>query len=181
MFSILNFRMGALAAVAIAFLFGNVTPAHAEPTLVRAVLHTHTKNEDRDHDTGIFVEVTERDGHTDLAKIGNALACCGQFGYGDNTNNDLDIPLEKPGILKSACQGFKFRMGILAAGGIFGKDTFTGEIQGWKIFSVSGGNDTWKFDAWLTLYFSDGSNLQSNKLDQTLSSQGGKMAWDNLQ
>jgi hypothetical protein len=72
-------------------------------------------------------------------------------------------------------------MGILAKGGVFGASTFTGSINDWRVFSIAGGNDTWKFDAWLTLYFSDGSMLQINKLDQTLTSSGGKMAWDNLQ
>jgi hypothetical protein len=72
-------------------------------------------------------------------------------------------------------------MGIMAKGGVFGSASFTGKIEDWKIISLQGGDDTWKFDAWLVLQFSDGSMLESNKLDQTLSSTGGRLIWDNLQ
>ena len=171
-----------VAAIAVMGLASPALQAQGgTPYLVRAVLHTHTDGDDRDHDTGIFVEVTEADGHTVLAQIGNAEACCGRYGYADNEDHDLNIPLQKPGIPKSDCINFKFRMGIMAKGGIFGNTTFTGRIDNWPIVSLSGGNDTWKFNAWLRLYFSDGSMLESNKLNQTLSSTGGKLVWDNLQ
>jgi hypothetical protein len=64
-------------AVSMSLMIGIAESSKAQAVLVRADLHTQTKNEDRDHDTGIFVQVTEADGHTTIAQIGNALACCG--------------------------------------------------------------------------------------------------------
>jgi hypothetical protein len=152
-----------------------------EPVLVKVNLHTHTKDDDRDHDTGIFVQVTKIDGHTSIAQIGDAESCCGQYGYADNEDHDLPIPIYKAQqFKKSECVGFKFRMGIMARGGILGNASFTGKIEDWPVVSVQGGNDKWKFDAWLRLTFSDGSFLENNKINQTLESNGGRLAWDGL-
>jgi hypothetical protein len=173
-------RGSALIAVA-AILVCSVVACAQEPTLTSAVLKTITDGDDRDHDTGVFVQVTEPDGHTTIAQIYNA-ELGGQYGYADHETHELTIPLyQKAPVPKSKCQSFKFRMGIQATGGVFGNMNVTGKIDDWPVVNLHGGNDKWKFDAWLTLHFSDGSTLVSNKLDQTLESNGGRLVWDNLQ
>lgn len=164
-------------------IFGS---AHAatEPTLVSAELKTYTGIEDRDHDTGIWVVVSEADGKTPIAVIANALACCGKYGYANHTTNFLPIPLYQSHspLTKSACQHFKYKIGIMAKGGLLGDHAkVTVKFEGEPIFSGQSGNDVWKFDAWLILHFSDNSTLVSDKLNQTLESHGGRLAWLNLQ
>jgi hypothetical protein len=154
--------------------------AQGEPTLVKATLKTTTGDDDRDHDTAIFVEVTKADAKTDIAKIAYAEVG-GKYGYADHTTHQFDFPPVRAGIPKNQCQNFKFRMGIQAHGGVFGNDKLNVEFENLPIFSTQGGNDRWKFDAWLILTFSDGSTLTRDKLRQSLESHGGKLVWDNLQ
>jgi hypothetical protein len=169
------------AATLMVSLVGAPRAQSQEPTLVAVNLHTHTRDEDRDHDTGIFVQVTKSDSRTTIAQVADAESK-GQFGYADSTDHDLEIPIIAPQpILKSSCQGFKFRMGIMARGGVLGNDSFKVKIEDWTLVSGQGGNDTWKFDAWLRLKFSDGSFLEISKINQSLTSNGGHLVWDNLQ
>jgi hypothetical protein len=49
-----------------------------------------------------------------------------------------------------------------------------------KIRSKANGNDRWKFDATVVLYFSDGTNLSKSKGGIILNSRGGNFAEDNF-
>jgi hypothetical protein len=161
-------------------LFATTLLVAQGPTLTKATLKTTTKDDDRDRDTAIFVQVTENDAKTELAKVAYAEVG-GQYGYADHTTHQFNFPPVKMGIPKSQCQNFKFRMGIPAHGGIFGNAKFDIKVENLPIITGQGGNDRWKYDAWLILTFSDGTTLVRDKLDQTSESNGGKLVWDNLQ
>lgn len=118
----------------------------ADPHLVRAQLRTVTKDEDRDHDSCINVEVRTISPETMAAAMYLGL-CSGEYGYGDHELHNDDIPLA-PGantLTRSQCERFQFRMGITPTG-----------------------SDEWKFDAWLILYFDDGSTYWNDKLAQDI-------------
>jgi hypothetical protein len=117
-----------------------------DPLLVRAVLETFTTDEDRDHDSCINVEARTADHQTMIAVMHVGL-CSGQYGYGRNELHTDEIPLA-PGanrLTKSQCQRFEFAMGLSPTG-----------------------SDTWHFDAWLILYFDDGSGYYNDKLAQRI-------------
>jgi len=83
-------------ALLLAFLVLPMIWVHAaEPVLTKVVLKTVTGDEDRDHDTAVFVYVTERDGRTVLAQIAYAETG-GQYGYADHTTHELQIPSIRP-------------------------------------------------------------------------------------
>lgn len=180
--SVLTRRKIVCFSIAFGGFFSSVQKSYTQPgpTLVSAELKTVTDGDDRDHDTAVSAEVKEADGTSMLASI-YFTETGGKYGYADGETHFLNIPLvqRQTPATKVQCQNFKFRMGIMAHGGIFSK--WNVKVDGIPLISGSGGNDTWKFDAWLTLYFSDGSTLQSNKLNQTATSTGGKLEWDNLQ
>jgi hypothetical protein len=124
-----------------------------DPLLVRASLKTVTGGEDRDHNSCINVQVRTADQQTMIAEA--ILAeCGGQYGYGDHTTHEFDIPL-KPGasaLRLSQCQRFEFRMGITPTG-----------------------SDEWKFDAWLILHFEDGTTYWNDKLTQDINENFGQI------
>jgi hypothetical protein len=111
-------------------------------------LKTHTIDDDKDHDTGIYVDV-----------VGNSRKLIADVADAQSSDNDsthfddgrvhsFDFSPVNDHILKDECTNFKWRMGIKASGGT----DVTIEIQG-----IGGtfhhGNDRWTFDAWLTLRF----------------------------
>lgn len=77
----------------------------------------------------------------------NLSQCDGEYGYGDNTRNEFDVPLAPgaAGMDFNQCQGFQFQMGITPTG-----------------------DDTWEFDAWLILHFDDGTYYPNDKLRQRI-------------
>jgi hypothetical protein len=155
------------------------------PILTRIVLHTHTNDEDKDNDTGVFVEVKGNDGK-DIAYIENAETStskdCGNptsRHYCDGSPHDFDIPLKRNDIYESDCTKFTWRMGIQASGGLLPSGTVGVSIDGGpKLTIITFGNDKWKYDGIITLYFSDGTSFSGDKLDQTLESRGGNVVWD---
>jgi hypothetical protein len=158
---------------------------HAQPqppTLTKATLRTHTDGDDRDHDTAIFVYATEADGKTVLAQLAYG-AIGGRYGYPDNFWANLDVPLyQKRPVTKAECVHFKYRIGIQAnCNGALCKANWDFKIEDLSLVTFHGGNDTWKFDAWLILTFSDGSTLSADKLRQSMTSSGGKLVLLNLQ
>jgi hypothetical protein len=110
----------------------------SEPKLVRAELSTHTNNDNKDHDTGIYVKVTTQDGASLLAQILNAYSSSDGDAtvYNDHSDHILKLTIEDPGAKKSDCNGFTVRMAIQAHG-----------------------TDDWRLNAQVVLYFSDGTNL----------------------
>jgi hypothetical protein len=121
----------------------------AEPLLVKATLRAITGNDDgddRDHDTGINVEVRTVSPHTDIAKV-HCSQRGGEYGYAQRTTNEFEVTLS-PGartLTKTQCQNFEFRIGI-----------------------HPNGSDRWKFDAWLILWFDDGSTIWNDKIGQNV-------------
>ncbi len=108
-----------------------------DPVLVKAVLSTHTNDEDKDHDTGIYVDVKTSDGSGKIAQCKNADNS-GDDGtqYKNNSDHDVSLEIVSIGIKKSACKGFKVHM--------------------WQ---HTKGNDTWRFKPSVILSFSDGTTL----------------------
>lgn len=84
-------------------LFATTLLVAQGPTLTKATLKTTTKDDDRDRDTAIFVQVTENDAKTELAKVAYAEVG-GQYGYADHTTHQFNFPPVKMGIPKSQCQ-----------------------------------------------------------------------------
>ncbi len=124
----------------------------AEPVLMKAVLHTRTNNDDKDHDTAIWLQVKTADGDTLLAEAGNhETSTDDSKQYKDGSEHDLKLDVNA-NLDKSACRGFKVHM--------------------WQETHGGRGHDTWKFDAKVTLIFSDKSELTAEITGVTLESKG---------
>ena len=149
--------------------------AGAPPALARAVFWSHTHDEDKDHDTGLYVEVAKSDKTTILAGLYNGEAQ-GQYGYADDENHwvDLGITDHWP---KDQCQGFVYRVGIQAKSGPFGFLAGSQKVNGIPVGWTTGGNDDWRYDGGVTLYFTDGTSLQKKIDGQELNSRGGVLTW----
>ena len=117
-----------------------------DPVLVRASLKTHTRDNDRDHDSCISVEARTAD-HQLMIAAAYLTECAGQYGYGNGETHEFDVPLVQGAnaVTRSRCQRFEFRMGITPTG-----------------------SDEWSFDAWLILHFDDGSTYWNDKLNQDI-------------
>ena len=158
-----------------------ITTMASAQTLTQAALRTHTDGEDKDHDTAVFVYVTESNGTKVIAQVAYAAAS-GPYGFADNEWHDIPVPLSGTALLtKAECQHFKYKIGIQAHGGTLGNTTADFSLDKLPFLTLTGGNDRWKFDGWLILTFSDGSTLSSDKLKQDMNSTGGKLVWLNLQ
>jgi hypothetical protein len=141
-----------LALVSVALLSANIgkTPArprHDDPVLTKAVLFTHTNDDDKDHDTCIYVKVTTSDGQTLIAHA-DKRDCSSDASthYDDNSDHQFNLDIDADGIAKPATKGFNVAMSQETHGGA--------------------GHDTWKFNARLVLYFSDKSNYTA-QIDNT--------------
>lgn len=128
-----------------------VTPAgegDAYPTLDRAELFTLTGDDDnKDHDTGIYVTVKSYDGKSMLASV-NGADSSGKDAttYNDDSHHIVPLTVEGAGTSKYDARGFKVRLSI-----------------------KTNGNDEWDIDeARVTLYFRDGTTLVADKYDFTL-------------
>ncbi len=135
------------------------------PVLVGFTLRTHTIDDDKDDDTGIFVEVHDKNGNQ-IANIGNAeLSHDGSTHYNPGDIRQFHIDPLREDIPKDDCLPCAWRMGIKASGP--GLNILTG-----------GGNDRWTFDAYLFVVFSDDTSSGGNKLGQTLESNDEMLVWD---
>jgi len=124
-----------IAAVA-SLLFWSNALAEDQAVLVKAVLTTHTYN-DKDNDTGVFVDVTKADGTDLIAKCANADNSKDKSTeYKKNSDHAVNLEILVTGIKKSACKGFKVHM--------------------WQHTS---GWETWRFKPSVILTFSDGATL----------------------
>ncbi|WP_258565294.1 hypothetical protein [Streptomyces sp. WELS2] len=124
----------------------------AGPTLSRAELFTLTGDDDnKDHDTGIYVTVKTGDERSLLASINNADSSGKDMTtYNDDSHHFVPLVVEAPGAGKSECSGFRVRMSI-----------------------KTNGNDNWSIDvARVTLYFSDGITLVADKFGFNLDGDG---------
>lgn len=147
----------------------------AQLQLIGAELATHTRNNDKDHDTEVAVQITESSanvyegrvvGGRILAQIGNAAA---GIGYPDGSDHVIQIPAS-PDVAMAECSNFKYRVGITAHGNIY-------SILGQRF----GGDDDWAFDSTVTLYFSDGSRMWKSKTGEEINSTQDRQEWEPLQ
>jgi hypothetical protein len=113
--------------------------------LVGFTLKTHTIDDDKDHDTGIFVEVRDINGST-IALIGDAETSDDDSKhYNNGETHQFGFKPIEPDIPKEQCLPCSWKMGIKA-----------------------NGDDTWTFDAWLYVVFSDDTSVFGDKLGQKL-------------
>lgn len=125
-----------IATIAISLLCWSNALADDQPVLVKAVLSTHTFN-DKDNDTGIYVDVKTADGTTIIAKCANADNSKDKSTeYKKNSDHTVNLEIVGNDIKKSSCRGFKVHM--------------------WQHTS---GWETWRFKPSLILAFSDGTTL----------------------
>jgi hypothetical protein len=148
----------AFIALAAALCAGGVISMAAakpeEPILLKATLFTHTNNEDKDHDTGVFVEVRNADGSSLIGKAYDRDDTNDDGGqYKDNSDHQFDLDLgDAVGMSKSSCHQFQAKI--------------------WQQTHNGAGHDTWKFTATLVLTFSDHTNITATKSDISLVSRG---------
>jgi hypothetical protein len=141
-----------LFALSISLLVGLFTPlADADdPVLIKATFFSHTNDEDKDHDTGVYVRVTAADGTTTIAHADNRDNS-GDDGtqYKDGSDHQFDLDLDSPGLAKSACQHYSVHMYI-----------------------HTHGHDTWHLNGRVVLYFSDRSNITATLGNSELKNDG---------
>ena len=112
-----------------------------EPVLIKATFFSHTNDDDKDHDTGVYVKVKTEDlsgliGHADNRDNS------GDDGtqYKDGSDHQFDLDLDAPGLDKSTAAKFKV-----------------------QVCQHTHGHDTWKFNGRVVLYFSDKTNLTAGR------------------
>jgi hypothetical protein len=120
------------------------------PVLIKATFFSHTNDEDKDHDTGIYVTVSTADGDTTIAHADNRDNS-GDDGtqYKDGSDHQFDLDLDAPGIDKPSCQGAKVH-----------------------VYIHTHGHDTWRFNGRVVLYFSDHTNITASSGNLELKNDG---------
>jgi len=121
-----------------------------EPVLIKATFFTHTNDDNKDHDTGVYVEVKTSDGQTTIVHANNRDNS-GDDGteYKDNSDHQFDLDIDAAGLEKSACGGYKVR-----------------------VWQHTHGHDTWKFNGKVVLYFSNHTNLTASRDGIELKNEG---------
>jgi len=113
-------------------------------------LFTHTNDDNKDKDTGIHLSVKTADGKMELASCNNADSSNDDATeYNNGSDHTVALTIKAPGATKTQCSGFQVHM--------------------WQ---QTHGHDTWKFNAKVTLFFSDGQNLVASKDNVTLKNNG---------
>ena len=128
-----------------------------EPVLIKATFFSHTNDDNKDHDTGVYVKVTSADGSSQIAHADNRDNS-GDDGteYKDGSDHQFDLDLDAPGLSKSSCAGFKV-----------------------SVSQHTHGHDTWKSNQRVVLYFSDHSNLVASQDGIALVNDGAGTAFAN--
>src|SRR2546421_3136273 len=111
-----------------------------DPVLIKATFFSHTNDDNKDHDTGIYVKVRTEDGSSLIAHADNRDNS-GDDGteYKDGSDHQFDLDLDAPGLGKSSARNFKV-----------------------QVCQHTHGHDTWKFNGRVVLYFSDKLNLEAH-------------------
>jgi hypothetical protein len=126
--------------------------------LVGAEFFSHTNDDNKDHDTGVYVEVKTNDLGIRLAHINNADSSGrDETEYNDHSNHTIPLIVDSSGATLAQCQGFKFRVG-----------------------TVANGNDKWEFNGTVTLRFEteNGEQTLSREIgDSTLNSRHSRQVW----
>jgi len=150
--------------------------------LTRAFFTSRTHNEDKDNDTGVFVVVYKHDKKTIIASIADADSH-GKYGYSNNDAQkgvhqvELNISAHWP---KSQCDGFFYKVGIMARSGIFPAGSIHITINGVPAGTITSGNDRWQYDGDVTLMFDDNTVIKKTINGQDLYSRGGRLVWTNV-
>jgi len=123
----------------------------ADPELTKARLDTVTGDDNKDHDTCVWATVMTADGSAQLAHITNG-DCGGDDAteYNDRSYHFIEMTLDAAGASKETCRAFKVHM--------------------WQKTHGGRGHDTWKFDATVILFFSDGLNFVAKRNGVVLTS-----------
>src|SRR5205085_9441238 len=82
-----------------------------EPVLIKATFFSHTNDDDKDHDTGVYVKVRTSDGSSMIAHADNRDNS-GDDGtqYKDGSDHQFDLDLDAPGLGKSSARNFKVQV-----------------------------------------------------------------------
>lgn len=121
-----------------------------DPVLIKATFFSHTNDEDKDHDTGIYVRVTAADGTTTIAHADNRdNSGDDATQYKDGSDHQFDLDLDSPGLSKPTCQKYTVHMYI-----------------------HTHGKDTWHFNGRVVLYFSDKTNITATLGNSELKNDG---------
>lgn len=147
-------RVLSIASILFAVLPTAPTKASAQE-LISASLTTITGSDDKDNDTGIYVQVFDKSQKTVLARVDNAANCESKDDCYYREESTHTIPLKpSPGITKAQCEDFKFVLAIQAKG-----------------------SDQWAIaGATIKLNFSDGTTLSKTVYNVGLNSRHGSEA-----
>jgi hypothetical protein len=126
-----------------------------DPVLIKATFFSHTNDEDKDHDTGVYVKVKTADGSSMIAHADNRDNS-GDDGtqYKDGSDHQFDLDLDAPGSSKSTARGYKV-----------------------QVCQHTHGHDTWRFNGRVVLYFSDKTNLEASSDGNELKNDGACTNW----
>jgi hypothetical protein len=121
------------------------------PVLLKAIVSTHTNDNDKDHDTCVFVEIKNAAGDSLIAH-GENHECSSDDSkqYKDGSDHQFELSADAVGMARPDAGGFKVHM--------------------WQETHGGRGHDTWKFNATVTLQFSDRTNLVAQVSDVTFES-----------
>jgi hypothetical protein len=109
-------------AILVAMLIGGVAPHRAfaqdkDPVLTKAAFSSHTLDEDKDHDTGIYVKVRTKNGKTLIAHVDNRDNS-GDDGtqYKDQSDHSFNLDIDADGLTYSRAEGAKVEVCIHTKG-----------------------------------------------------------------
>jgi len=123
--------------------------AHAQ-RITGAEFFSHTNDDDKDHDTGVWVKVVTANEQTKIASIENAANCGNEScHFNDHTDHTIGLRIDNPNLTRAECENFKFKIGTKAHG-----------------------NDKWKFRGKIILRFDGGQTLIREVGDTELNSRG---------
>lgn len=147
-------RKIAAAAACLLLSIGAVGARAADgPVLLKATVMTHTNDDDKDHDTCVFVEVKNAAGDSLIAHAENhECSSDDSKQYKDGSDHQFELSADAVGMAKSDARGFKVHM--------------------WQETHGGAGHDTWKFNVTVTLQFSDRTNLVAQVNNVTFKSNG---------
>ena len=131
------------------------TPIPKEPRIISAVLKTETNNDNKDGNTGIYVNVYTRDKLVLIASCKSADSSDGDATeYNNGSSHTVDLNINSTEANKTQCTGFIT-----------------------LIKTVAHGNDKWKLrDAKVVLSFDDGSKLETSKSNFELESRNSRFS-----
>src|SRR4051794_2340813 len=116
-----------VATVLLSTMLVGVPTRAADPVLLKATVTTHTNDNDKDHDTCVFVDVKNADGDSIIAHAENhECSSDDSKQYKDGSDHTFDLSADAVGMDKSAARGFSVHM--------------------WQETHGGAGHDTWKFD-----------------------------------